>query len=278
MSLERHGKTRMDSRGNLRTPIILWVVLSIALEAVYLITAPLLAAAGAVPPEASTLIDNQYEIMKIFTMLGIPVFVGVLTFFVYAIMTFRSNGRPTENGSRILGSNRLVAWWLVISFVLVTVLYVIGFDGLAELEAAPSVSALHVHVTAQQWIFNYTYTDYNISSSTLYLPVNQEVAFTVTSEDVQHSFWIPEMGVKSDAVPGEVNTISVTPNKIGNYTVRCMELCGVLHPYMNTNVVVMSSSDFAKWVSGQMGMRPANIFAAVQLPEAALLGESGKRS
>jgi len=268
----------MDSRGNFRTPIILWVVLSIALEAVYLITAPMLAAAGAVPVAASNVLDNSYAIMKTFTIMAIPVFVGVLTFGTYAITTFRTRGRPTENGPRILGSTRLVAWWLVVSFVLVTVLYVIGFDGLAEIEAAAPASAVHVHVTAQQWIFNYTYTDYDISASTLYLPVNQPVEFTVTSLDVQHSFWIPEMGVKADAVPSQVNTFVVTPNKTGNFTVRCMELCGVLHPYMNTNVVVESPDAFAKWLSSQMSLRPTGIFAAMQLPEAALLGDSGKRS
>lgn len=267
----------MDSRGNFRTPIIFWVVFTIILEAVYLILAPILAAAGAVPVAASDVLENSYGIMKVFTILSIPVFVGVLTFATYAITTFKSNGRPTENGSRIAGNSRLQVWWLVISFVLVTVLYVIGFNGLAEIEAAAPVSALHVNVTAQQWIFDYTYADYNITSSSLYLPVNQPVEFKVTSLDVQHSFWIPEMGVKADAVPGETNTFTATPNKIGTYTVRCMELCGVLHAYMNTNVVVESSTQFGSWLQQQMSLRPTSIFAAVQLPEAALLGDSGKR-
>jgi cytochrome c oxidase subunit 2 len=268
----------MDSRGNLRTPIILWIVFSIALEAVYLVLAPILAAAKVVPTAASDVLDNSYQIMKIFTILSIPVFVGVVTFATYSIVKYRVNGRPSENGLNIRGNNSLLTWWLVISFILVTVLYVIGFNGLAEIEAAAPVNALHVHVTAQQWIFNYTYTDYGVQASTLYLPVNQPVEFTVTAEDVQHSFWIPEMGVKADAVPGETNTFVATPNKVGNYTVRCMELCGVLHAYMNTNVVVETPTQFATWVQSQMGVRPTNLFAALQLPEAALLGESGKRS
>jgi cytochrome c oxidase subunit 2 len=83
--------------------------------------------------------------------------------------------------------------------------------------------------------------------------------------------------VKADAVPSQVNTFVATPNKTGNFTVRCMELCGVLHPYMNTNVVVESPDAFAKWLSSQMGLRPSSIFAALRLPEAALLGDSGKR-
>ncbi|HEX8995600.1 MAG TPA: cytochrome c oxidase subunit II [Ktedonobacterales bacterium] len=268
----------MDSRGNFRTPIILWVVISIILEAVYLALAPVLAAAGAVPTSASDVLTNSYEIMKIFTVLSIPVFVGVLTFAGYSLVTFRSRGRPTENGPRIAGNSRLQIVWLAISFVLVTVLYVIGFNGLAEIEAAAPASAVHVKVTAQQWMFDYTYTDYNITSTSLYLPVNQPVEFKVTSLDVQHSFWIPEMGVKADAVPGEMNTFVATPTKTGTFTVRCMELCGVLHAYMNTNVIVESSTQFGSWIQSQMSLRPTSIFAAVQLPEAALLGDSGKRS
>jgi len=267
----------MDSRGNATIPVVLWVVFSIILEAIYLIFAPILAAAGAIPTLASDTADNAYSIMKIFTILSIPVFVGVLTFAFYSIVTFRSRGRPTENGARIVGNTRLQFIWLLVSFVLVTVLYVIGFNGLAELEAAAPISALHVKVTAQQWIFDYTYSDYNVTSSTLYLPVNQPVQFTVTSLDVQHSFWIPEMGVKEDAVPGEFNKFVTTPNKTGNFTVRCMELCGVLHSYMNTNVVVESPTQFGAWVAQQSSLRSTNIFAAVRLPEAALLGDSGKR-
>src|SRR5574340_671408 len=184
----------MDTRGNVRTPIILWIVFSIALAALYLFLDPILVAAQVVPAPASDVLDSSYEIMRILTLLSIPVLVGVVVFATYSIVRFRTNGRPTGAGANIRGNNRLIAWWLIISFVLCTVLYVIGFDGLAEIEAAAPLSAVHVHVTAQQWIFNYTYSDYGISSSTLYLPVNQPVEFSITSEDVQHSFWIPEMG------------------------------------------------------------------------------------
>lgn len=266
----------MNSQSSVRTPIIIWIVSSVVVEALYLILAPILASAGVIPPIASPTSETGYAIMEIFTILAIPVFMGVITFTFYSLAAFRSRGRPTEDGPAIHGNSRLQFIWLAVSFVLVTVLYVIGFNGLAEIEAAAPAGALHVKVTAQQWIFNYTYTDYSLDSSTLYLPVNQPVEFKVSSEDVQHSFWIPELGVKADAVPGEVNTFTVTPNKIGNYTVRCMELCGVLHAYMNTPVVVESAADFAKWVSSQMS--PTSWLAPLHLPEIAFLGSSGKRS
>lgn len=266
----------MNSRGNIRTPIIFWIVLSVVVEALYIVLAPILANAGAIPPIASDTNTSAYQIMWIFTVLSIPVFVGVVVFMFYSLATFQTRGRPTDVGPAVHGNSRLLGVWLVASFVLVTVLYVVGFNGLAELEAAAPESALHVRVTAQQWIFDYTYSDYSLDSSTLYLPVNQPVEFKVTSEDVQHSFWIPELGVKADAVPGEINTFVTTPTKVGSYTVRCMELCGVLHAYMNTPVVVESSADFAKWISSQMGA--SGWLAPFHLPEFAFLGSSGKRS
>jgi cytochrome c oxidase subunit 2 len=267
----------MNSRGNIRTPITLWIVLSVVVEALYLILAPILANMGAIPPIASNTNQSGYQIMEIFTILSIPVFIGVVVFMFYSVSVFRTPGRPTEIAPAVHGNTRLLGVWLFVSFVLVTVLYVIGFNGLAELEAAAPPSALHVNVTAQQWIFNYTYADYgNIQSSILYLPVNQPVEFKVTSDDVQHSFWIPELGVKADAVPGETNTFVTTPTKTGNYTVRCMELCGVLHAYMNTPVVVESATEFANFIQDQM--KSSGWLAPFHLPEIALLDNSGKRS
>ncbi|HEX9037789.1 MAG TPA: cytochrome c oxidase subunit II [Ktedonobacterales bacterium] len=269
----------MNSRGSVRTPIIIWIVLSVVVEALYIIFAPILANAGAIPPIASSTSASAYQIMWIFTVLSIPVFVGVVTFLFYSLVVFRSQGRPgpTDIGPNVHGNSRLFATWLAASFVLVTVLYVVGFNGLAELEAAAPASALHVKVTAQQWLFTYEYTDYQLQSSTLYLPVNQPVEFKVSSLDVQHSFWIPELGVKADAVPGEMNTFVTTPNKVGNYTVRCMELCGVLHPYMNSPVKVISATDFGKWISSQMS-GSSGWLAPFHLPEIAFLGSGGKRS
>lgn len=269
----------MNSRGNIRTPIIIWVVLSIIAEvAYYFLSGPL--AKLILPPMESNTAVEAYTIMAMFTYLAIPVFLGVVTFLFYSLATFTTRERPTEIGPAIKGNNRLLATWLAASFVLVTVLYVVGFNGLANLEAAAPSSALHVHVTAQQWLFTYTYTDFasNTQSSELYLPVDQPVQFTVTSEDVQHSFWIPELGVKVDAVPGETTTFTTTPNKVGDYTVRCMELCGVLHAYMNTPVHVVSADNFAKWITNQQGITGGTgwLGPLQQLP-IALFGNGGKR-
>ncbi len=78
----------------------------------------------------------------------------------------------------------------------------------------------------------------------LYLPVNRPVVFRVTSEDVIHSFWVVQMGIKVDATPGETTTTEVTPDKLGIFDVRCAELCGLLHADMETDGSRREGSEF----------------------------------
>jgi cytochrome c oxidase subunit 2 len=85
----------------------------------------------------------------------------------------------------------------------------------------------------------------------LHLPVDQPVLFHVTSKDVKHSFWVVQMGVKIDANPGYVTETAVTPNKIGTFDIRCAELCGLLHAYMQNKVIVESKADYEKWLASQ---------------------------
>jgi cytochrome c oxidase subunit 2 len=75
----------------------------------------------------------------------------------------------------------------------------------------------------------------------------------VTSYDVIHSFWVPSMGIKVDANPGMTTSTSTTPDRLGTYTVRCAELCGLLHADMETEAKVVSTDDFDSWVAGQGG-------------------------
>lgn len=114
--------------------------------------------------------------------------------------------------------------------------------------------ALNINVTGQQWVWNFDYTENGtVRSNVLYLPVDKPVIFHVTSRDVIHSFWIVQMGIKIDANPGYITETSVTPNKIGIYDLRCAELCGLLHAYMQTKVHVVSQADYDIWIKSQGG-------------------------
>lgn len=114
--------------------------------------------------------------------------------------------------------------------------------------------AIHINVTGNQWVWNFDYPNNKVRSNELYLPVDEPVIFSVTSKDVKHSFWIVQMGVKMDANPGYTTEIAVTPSRIGTYDVRCAELCGLLHAYMQNQVHVVSRGDYDKWLKSQGGV------------------------
>ena len=80
-----------------------------------------------------------------------------------------------------------------------------------------------------------------------------QVQLVMTSRDVIHSFWVPEFRIKQDILPGKnlVKELRITPNRIGNYTVYCAELCGGAHAYMTAPVKVVSQADFDAWVAEQ---------------------------
>ena len=86
------------------------------------------------------------------------------------------------------------------------------------------------------------------------LPINRPVIFQVTSTDVIHSFWLPEMGVKVDANPDVTTETNTTPTLLGTFNVRCAELCGLNHSYMETIAKVMSPDDFNNWVRSEGGI------------------------
>lgn len=231
---------------------IIWVVLSVIGLAVVFALSPNMAAWGLLPPVASARVDDINKVLLLFTALSVPVFMMVVVYAGYSVFTFRGRGRPEGAGPAMHGNRSLQISWLAVSLVLVVALYAYGLYFLNAVDAAPAGNALQIKVTGEQWLWNYDYPQYHDASGTsLVLPVNRPVEFTITSIDVQHSFWIPAMGIKQDAVPGMITHISVTPTVIGDYAVRCAELCGLYHAYMNSPVKVVSDADFQTWISSQ---------------------------
>ena len=133
----------------------------------------------------------------------------------------------------------------------------IGAISLAETRKIEP-QALNVNVTGGQWYWSFNYPDYDITSDTLYLPVNRQVKLSLSSADVIHSFWVPEFRVKQDVLPGEnfVKELRFTPIETGDFMVLCAELCGGAHAYMNSPVKVVTDNEFEDWVDEELGNFP----------------------
>jgi cytochrome c oxidase subunit 2 len=192
---------------------------------------------------------------------------------IYALVVFRRKKGDTGDAHSGPENPTLEMTWTVIPLVIVTVFAYLGAYSLGETRiAAPN--ALEINVTAHQWDWSFDYPE-GFTSNELHLPVNRQVVLKMQSLDVIHSFWVPEFRIKQDVVPGRTTDYRITPILIGNYKVRCAELCGASHAYMVRPVIVSTQADYDAWVQAQTAAAAALL--AQGGPEAgkAIVAQSG---
>ena len=180
----------------------------------------------------------------------------IVVFMVYSIFVFRRKKGDTTDARHIEGNQRLEIIWTAIPLATVLGFAYLGSQALAEtMRVDPG--ALEINVIGSQWSWRFEYPELGIQTNELRMPVNRQALLRLSSLDVIHSFWVPEFRVKQDALPGGkefVRDLRVTPDKIGNYTLRCAELCGLDHTYMEAPVIVMASADFDAWAAQEAGL------------------------
>ncbi len=179
----------------------------------------------------------------------------IMVTLIYSLIIFRRRKGETGDGAYLTGNSTLEITWTAIPLVAVLILAFAGAKNLGAIRVIDP-SALQVKVTAGQWYWQYAYPDYGVTSTELYLPVSRQIDLQMTSVDVIHSFWVPEFRVKQDIIPGRTVELRVTPTLIGDYKVRCSELCGLRHAYMEGAVKVLSQADFDNWIAQQQSAAP----------------------
>jgi cytochrome c oxidase subunit 2 len=114
-----------------------------------------------------------------------------------------------------------------------------------------TAAAVNVNVLGLQYAWIFTYPDANVTSGELHIPVGKEVQLNMTAQDVIHAVWIPELRLKQDVIPGTPTQLRFTSNKVGNYPLRCAELCGGYHGSMVTRMIVHTPEEYDTWVASQ---------------------------
>ncbi len=177
----------------------------------------------------------------------------ITVFIVYSLIVFRRKPGQDEDGAYFKSNNPLEIIWTIIPLGAVIGLSYFGAITLGQTRQADS-APLEIKVVAGQWFWRFEYPEYGIVSDKMVMPVDQQAKLTLTSVDVIHSFWVPEFRVKQDLLPGEnlVRELRITPTLIGEYKVRCAEMCGTSHAYMESPVIVVSQTDFDTWVQGEL--------------------------
>lgn len=229
------------------------------------------------PDSISTIapfIDEQFNL----TML-ISGIIFVLAQVVLGILIFRFRDRGGQ-AQYSHGNNRLEIVWTLATAVIFIGLAIMGKTAWASLHfMGPDPGAMQVEITAQQfsWTFRYPGADGkfgatdpgrisetsgntlglnrdepetkdDVVTTVMAIPVNRPVEVILRSKDVIHSFFVPHLRIKQDAVPGLAIRIHFTAQKIGEYEVACVELCGLGHYRMRTDFKVLSEEDFQKWL------------------------------
>ena len=219
------------------------------------------------PGKATDVAKAQVFSNVVMLVLMTPITMFILVYLAYVLVVFRvRDDDKNRDGAPIRGNMRLQVIWLVTTTIAVLFLAIFGSAALLTSNGAgggqgphplakPSGVALPVQVIAQQWEFTYRYPTYGgVETPQLVIPVNRQIAFHVTSLDAIHSFWAYQLGVKADANPGVDNVAYVKPKTVRTFSIRCAELCGLLHGYMFDTGRVVSDSQFASWIAQQQAM------------------------
>jgi cytochrome c oxidase subunit 2 len=191
-------------------------------------------------------IDTVYDVLLI---ASVPVFVLVMTVVIYCVIRFRAMPGDNRDGAPIHGNTRLEVIWVTIPFIMVTALAIYAWVVLDDIEAKQP-NEMVVQVTGQQFTWTFEYPG-KVKSDELVLPKDQSVDFKIRTNDVLHSFWVPEFRLKSDAVPGLTTQVRVTPDRVGEYQVVCTELCGLGHATMRQTARVVPRAEFDSWLQDQ---------------------------
>ena len=206
--------------------------------------------------------DSVKLTIVVFTVIAAPVSAVVYGIAAYSLFKWNKRGSgksdtPPEDGVALRGHGPATVIWLSISVVLVVILLFWGMMVLSS-EQTPQGDAIRMQVVGQQWVWTFQYGSTKITSTQLVLPVDRQVVFEVSSKDVTHGFWPVQLGVQVDANPGFSTTIAASPNKLGKFDVRCSQLCGLEHAYMQTTGRVVTEKQFEHWLA-QKGASPKAI-------------------
>ena len=199
--------------------------------------------------------DDIDLLLDVMIVLSAFVYSIVLVMLGYSVWRYRAKPGDESDGEPIHGNTKLEVAWTLIPTVIVLFGAAYSWVILDDIEAREP-DRLDVKVTAQQFAWRFEYPEQGVSSTELHVPVDRQVEFEMTAIDVIHAFWVPEWRVKKDVVPGLTTHIVTTPDREGEYSLVCTELCGIGHATMRAPVIVESAEAFDRWIADQGG-KPA---------------------
>ena len=202
------------------------------------------------PQQASSLaaqVDQLY-----FFLVTVAAFFSTgifLTIFCFAIR-YRRSRHP--HAHEVEGALPLELAWTLLPLGLTMVMFVWGAS-LFFAENRPPRDSLKIYVVGKQWMWKVQHMDGTREINELHVPVNRDIELITVSQDVIHSFFIPEFRIKQDVLPGRYRHFWFRPTRVGTYHLFCAEYCGTEHSHMTGQVVVMEPAAYEQWLGGGPG-------------------------
>ena len=178
---------------------------------------------------------------------------GVEAVLIYSIVRFRK-GRPDSQVQQTRGNNTIEALWTLIPAILIIIIFTMTARTIDSLNLPGG--DVELQVVGHQWWWEVGYAAEGFSTANeIHVPQGRQVGIEFTSADVIHSFWVPQIGGKTDLVPGHTNHAGFLAATPGVYLGECAEFCGLQHAHMRFYLVIESAAEFSAWIRRQRNRR-----------------------
>lgn len=199
--------------------------------------------------------DLTKEILDIYGVIfwiDLALFILVQGVLIVAVVKFRATGKETELPEQVHGNLPMEIGWTVAPVLLLLVIAIPTVSFIFDSQAQAKDGALVVNAMGKQWWFQFGYPEYDFETANeMHVPLGRQVDVRLQSDNVIHAFWAPQLAAKRDMVPGRVNHITFTADKVGEYMGQCAEYCQDSHALMKFRIHVDTAEDFDKWVKHQ---------------------------
>src|SRR4051794_35840971 len=179
---------------------------------------------------------------------GLAVVVALVVLAAVVLALFRGRHRGAIDDAEPTHRRFIIVGGLVFPIVVLSIVAFATVDATATLRR-PAPDAERLDIVGEQWFWRVNYpAEGVVTANEVRLPVDRPAELHMHSNDVVHSFWVPQLAGKLDLTPGESPVLRFTPEEVGTYRGECAEFCGLQHANMNFVVVVMSQPDFDRWI------------------------------
>jgi cytochrome c oxidase subunit 2 len=214
---------------------------------------------GIAPPARSPNAEGIRDLHWLLLAITGVIFVAVEGALLLFVIRFRSGDRTREiEGPQIRGHQRLELIWTAVPVLILAGIISVVFYKLGGIKDVPAAGAagpkITVKVEGRQFYWRYTYPNGAVSVNELRVPAGRPIELEITAPayDVAHSWWVPTLAGKTDAIPGKTNRTWFEAKQPGTYKGQCAEFCGVQHALMVASVRAVPAADYETWVAAQL--------------------------